>query len=216
MLQCIKSISEILADFQLLPFFVILVAYATNHTPTVVAHMKTNRRNTKKKNRFSIVLPFLSIIGIGIFAILITGYEKGEIIDYEFNAIYSNTEYLSELGKIKVKEYSFEYKPMNFDGSESDRLYSYLLETENKDVKLFGTKCVLKEKFTVEQFENDTFELYYNQGIGFDTEQTIIISKELGLLGRKGRSNTSFVLQKFGQTKLNNETKKIILKKLNN
>ena len=36
----------------------------------------TKRRNNRKKSRFSILFPILTIIGIGIIAVLTSGYEK--------------------------------------------------------------------------------------------------------------------------------------------
>ena len=38
--------------------------------------MKTKRRNNNKRNRFSIMFPILTIIGIGIVVVLSSGYEK--------------------------------------------------------------------------------------------------------------------------------------------
>jgi len=143
--------------------------------------------------------------------------KKENGIDYEFNAIESDDEFLTEIGKVNVNGNSFVYQPLKSENEDSDNQdYNYTLEFKNGNTKLFGVNCDLKEEFSVNQFGEQTFELYTVNPIGFDNEQKVIISKKLGVLGRKPRFNTiTFILQKVGETELNAETKKIFFEKLN-
>lgn len=60
---------------------------ATAHSLNVGNHMKNKRRNIKK-NRLSIFLPILTIVGIGIITVISSSYEKSWT--YNWNGIREN------------------------------------------------------------------------------------------------------------------------------
>jgi hypothetical protein len=135
-------------------------------------------------------------------------FENSQTKEYEFNIIDSDTEYLTETGKVNIRSNIFEYKPISQDES-------YSLVIDNEKIDFFNVKCTLIEKFTIKQFNEEIIELHNNMGIGFDTEQHIVISKNLGILGRRGRfGGVTIILNKIGEKELNAETKKLIFEKL--
>ena len=116
--------------------------------------MRKTERHNKKRNRFSIVFPILTIIGIGIVAVLSSGYEKSW--SYNWNGISDQVR-----DSIKVAEYGgissgwvgiAPKKPKQYDrrfwimknASESELLK--LTEYPNGTIKTIAYEGLIRKK----------------------------------------------------------------------
>lgn len=116
--------------------------------------MRKTERHNKKRNRFSIVFPILSIIGIGIIAVLSSGYEKSW--SYNWNGISDQVR-----DSIKIAEYGgissgwvgiAPKKPKQYDrrfwimknASESELLK--LTEYPNGTIKTIAYEGLIRKK----------------------------------------------------------------------
>ena len=116
--------------------------------------MRKTERHNKKRNRFSIFFPILSIIGIGIIAVLSSGYEKSW--SYNWNGISEQVR-----DSIKVAEYAgissgwvgiAPKKPKQYDrrfwimknASESELLK--LTEYPNGTIKTIAYEGLIRKK----------------------------------------------------------------------
>ncbi len=116
--------------------------------------MRKTERHNKKRNRFSIVFPILTIIGIGIVTVLSSGYEKSW--SYNWNGISDQVR-----DSIKVAEYGgissgwvgiAPKKPKQYDrrfwimknASESELLK--LTEYPNGTIKTIAYEGLIRKK----------------------------------------------------------------------
>ena len=141
--------------------------------------MRKTERHNKKRNRFSIVFPILSIIGIGIIAVLSSGYEKSW--SYNWNGISDQVR-----DSIKVAEYGgissgwvgiAPKKPKQYDrrfwimknASESELLK--LTEYPNGTIKTIAYEGLIRKKdfdkkseLILKALDDNEFTIEYTSG----------------------------------------------------
>jgi len=193
----------------------------------LVQHMTKTERHIKKRNRFSIIFPILTIIGIGIFAVLTSFYEK--TWSYNWNGISEqirDSVKVAENGGIssgwigiaphKPKQYDRRLWIMN-NATESELIK--LTDYPNETVKTIAYEGLLRKPefknkvdLMLKAIKDTEYSIFYrtgcegmNMNISEYLVDLVLLIDDKGLLGKTNRYN----LPQNDIDKILNEYKKV-------
>jgi len=192
-----------------------------------VQHMRKTERHIKKRNRFSIIFPILTIIGIGIFAVLTSFYEK--TWSYNWNGISEQVRdsvKVAENGGIssgwvgiaprKPKQYDRRFWIMN-NATESELIK--LTDYPNGTIKTIAYEGLLRKPefknkvdLMLKAIKDTEYSIFYrtgcegmNMNISEYLVDLVLLIDDKGLLGKTNRYN----LPQTDIDKILNEYKKV-------